>query len=647
MARTSIELAKQAKGKSLVLGDATTGSSSLLTLHTGSGSTESVVLDAKGLVSVAGYKIDPHGGIDGQPMVISGSSIIPINLPKDVAVYSSPSSPLMNTFFLLADESLVKSSGVYEIKSSRYVEEVYAYVPYESDTNLIFLDKYRIYNSAYVGKKVYYNLGDYLYPLEILGDVSTKYEDFFDNGQGFFDHTKSSIINTVLDPVNQNLLFVIDEVNSPAYSSGTTAYFYNEGLIRYKKVPSGSYDPAFDGKVIFWPMWGGMYSEYTNSGWMVMYEGTYHPVSYTKKTYNDYIVNGVFNPFIGDVRNNYNHNEFYYTRNGPENYEPRYSLNTFVTKSSFDYSKMLNTNTFLFTDKNKSLEKNTVYFENIDITGNLLLKNRPILDGVGAGENSWRASSATYAKGDYSVAGGTYNFANGMGSTAFGVQNTVDGYGGFAGGIGGKAGDGGAVFGYYNIAGYYSLATGYYTEATGECSYSGGKGVYSHYDNTNGIQIYAGPKAVGESAFNHSKVTLSGITGAVANQSAILGGLNNQVLSAATNSVVLGGSGITATQANTVYVPNLVVTGSIQSSDGTSAIPVTKGLSVSGQKDGFNKVFTFTDNVISGTAMVYINGMLQSYLTDGDYSINYGTKTITMSYPPDASDVIIVYGSCK
>ncbi|MBU0489591.1 MAG: hypothetical protein KKD31_16735, partial [Bacteroidetes bacterium] len=46
-------------------------------------------------------------------------------------------------------------------------------------------------------------------------------------------------------------------------------------------------------------------------------------------------------------------------------------------------------------------------------------------------------------------------------------------------------------------------------------------------------------------------------------QSAILGGMNNSTEASATNSVVLGGENITATEPNTVYVPNINASGEV------------------------------------------------------------------------------------
>lgn len=56
-----------------------------------------------------------------------------------------------------------------------------------------------------------------------------------------------------------------------------------------------------------------------------------------------------------------------------------------------------------------------------------------------------------------------------------------------------------------------------------------------------------------------------------ASQSAILGGSNN-LISGSTNSVILGGSYITASASDTVYVPNLVITGSAVTASITNVI---------------------------------------------------------------------------
>ena len=79
-----------------------------------------------------------------------------------------------------------------------------------------------------------------------------------------------------------------------------------------------------------------------------------------------------------------------------------------------------------------------------------------------------------------------------------------------------------------------------------------------------------------------------------ANHSSIIGGSSNVVNAGAYNSVVLGGSGIHATQPNTVYAPNLTVTGlaagGLLMADNTGKLNIANGNSLIGliYSGGFN-----------------------------------------------------------
>jgi len=124
--------------------------------------------------------------------------------------------------------------------------------------------------------------------------------------------------------------------------------------------------------------------------------------------------------------------------------------------------------------------------------------------------------------------------------------------------------------------GMASFSTGINTIASGESSFAGGQ------DNVGTSNCVI---ASGGNAFNYSSVSnpYTGV-GAAAKHSAILGGKdhsidtacsnsgifcgkNNTILSSLTHpvmrTVIIGGENIIATEANTVYVPNLIAKGSI------------------------------------------------------------------------------------
>jgi hypothetical protein len=69
----------------------------------------------------------------------------------------------------------------------------------------------------------------------------------------------------------------------------------------------------------------------------------------------------------------------------------------------------------------------------------------------------------------------------------------------------------------------------------------------------------------------------------------------------------------------------------------------TKPMPLTGVKDGVNKVFTFSEDVVDNTMMIYVNGMLQSPFDGGDYVYNHAGKSVTFDYSPDADDRIVAY----
>jgi hypothetical protein len=84
--------------------------------------------------------------------------------------------------------------------------------------------------------------------------------------------------------------------------------------------------------------------------------------------------------------------------------------------------------------------------------------------------------------------------------------------------------------------------------------------------------------------------------------SAIIGGSNN-IIGAVTGSVILGGTNITASVSNTVYVPNLVITGSLTASNATTFVQNTTDTYTSSA--AIQQIVTLTQaeyNAISGSA---------------------------------------------
>ncbi|MBU0488554.1 MAG: hypothetical protein KKD31_11460, partial [Bacteroidetes bacterium] len=153
-----------------------------------------------------------------------------------------------------------------------------------------------------------------------------------------------------------------------------------------------------------------------------------------------------------------------------------------------------------------------------------------------------------------------------------------------------------------------AISTGYLTLAAGSYSYTGGRG-YIGGTHGSGVGLLS---AGGYAAFNHSVINdgYSG-TGAAGAQSAILGGTNNSTEAGATNSVVLGGENITATEPNTVYVPNLKVEGRF----GVEEITVTK--------------INSNDSIIKfGDSTIIVYPYLNRIYTSGPFGLSLGKNTL-------------------
>jgi len=185
----------------------------------------------------------------------------------------------------------------------------------------------------------------------------------------------------------------------------------------------------------------------------------------------------------------------------------------------------------------------------------------------------------TTASGDYSHAEGGGTVASGTGSHAEGQDTTASGTNTHAEGDRTIASlDSAHAEGKLTIAsGAASHAEGRSTKSIGDDSHSQGNGTIASgtYSHAGGNSVVAS----GQTSFVHFNA--SGATyGAYGDQSAILGGINNNINSGANSSVVLGGVGnlvntntersvvlggqsITATTNDTVYVPDLVIDGLI------------------------------------------------------------------------------------
>ena len=168
---------------------------------------------------------------------------------------------------------------------------------------------------------------------------------------------------------------------------------------------------------------------------------------------------------------------------------------------------------------------------------------------------------ASHAEGANTTASGESSHAEGGGTTASGSNSHAEGGGTTASGSNSHAEGGGTV-----ASANDAHAEGDSTWASGFASHAGGGGVAFNRLNI----------ASGSYSFNHSyhNNTVNQLSGASGDYSAILGGVNQEILSGANysaiicglsnkvapsvvRSVVLGGQNITATTSDYVYVPSL------------------------------------------------------------------------------------------
>jgi len=203
---------------------------------------------------------------------------------------------------------------------------------------------------------------------------------------------------------------------------------------------------------------------------------------------------------------------------------------------------------------------------NMNVTGQTNFDSLLVKNNLTVGERSG-------ATGQFSMVVGTsapeYGLAapeaSNLGTFAQGCDTKATGIASFSTGVSTKA------------TGMASFSTGINTIASGESSFAGG------HDDAGGNRFVV---ASGKGAFNYSAIGSGYIrVGAAAKNSAILGGKDHSIDTLAENSgifcgrnntifvsptqappmqtVIIGGENITATESNTVYVPDLIAKGSI------------------------------------------------------------------------------------
>jgi hypothetical protein len=168
------------------------------------------------------------------------------------------------------------------------------------------------------------------------------------------------------------------------------------------------------------------------------------------------------------------------------------------------------------------------------------------------GQTTTANGISSHAEGSFTVASGSASHAEGQNTEASGQVSHAQGQQTIASGNWSHAEGNGTL-----ASGTGSHAEGQSTVASGDYSHAGGN--WSHSSAEGGIPNRV--IASGRTSFAHFSNQSASDLGVYSDYSAILGGTNNHITTGATNSVILGGTGITADTSDTVYVPDLVING--------------------------------------------------------------------------------------
>jgi hypothetical protein len=160
-------------------------------------------------------------------------------------------------------------------------------------------------------------------------------------------------------------------------------------------------------------------------------------------------------------------------------------------------------------------------------------------------EGSSQATNVfAHAEGDSSIASGQYSHAQNKGTNAYGSSS-------HAGGVGSRSNELAFSHGELNYAdGDWSVVIGGRLNTVDSGDTSGSTIIGSAYSVISG--------ATPSDPVYHSGIFVGSGNTITSFQSAIIGGINNNV--SASRSVILGGNSISATNSDTVYVPNFIIT---------------------------------------------------------------------------------------
>ncbi len=182
-----------------------------------------------------------------------------------------------------------------------------------------------------------------------------------------------------------------------------------------------------------------------------------------------------------------------------------------------------------------------------------------------SGTNIASGAFSFVSGGKGNTASGSYSQAGGNNTLASGAYSQAGGYNTLASGIMSHA-EGEQTSGTSRTAhseGKRTIASGTYSHAEGHLTSA--TTTSSHAQNRNSLAsgVYSHAGGSGSTASGHASFIHSSTSSVLANNSSILGGFANRLNSAATGSTILGGSNITGSTVNTVYVPNLTASTSV------------------------------------------------------------------------------------
>jgi hypothetical protein len=174
------------------------------------------------------------------------------------------------------------------------------------------------------------------------------------------------------------------------------------------------------------------------------------------------------------------------------------------------------------------------------------------------GDSTSAIGNNSFASGKGTVAGGLHSFSTGLNSKAYGVGSFVGGEGTITKGVNAFAIGRGTI-----AIGDQSFSHGYQTESRGDRTVTiGGQLNIVDSGTTENSGIFGGESNQITPIYPSDPVVNSAIIGGVGNR---VKGFNSAIISSEDSimlsnySVILGGSGITGTNLNTVYVPKLVL----------------------------------------------------------------------------------------